>query len=61
MPIWKEVERFFKEGVAQEVGVADLDKDLLEGLYNWAALKPKVDQVNVAHCCTIPKVRKAMS
>lgn len=57
IPIWKEVELFYKEGKAREVGVADLDKDRLEELYNWATLKPKVDQVNVAHCCTIPEVR----
>ena len=55
-PIWKEAETFFHQGVAKEVGVADLDKDQLEELYNWATLKPMVDQVNVAHCCTIPEV-----
>ncbi len=56
MPVWREVEMLFQEGVAKEVGVADLDKDRLEELYNWASLKPKLDQVNVAHCCTIPEV-----
>ena len=56
-PIWKVAESFSQEGVAREVGVADLDKDQLEDLYNWASLKPKVNQVNVAHCCTIPEVR----
>lgn len=55
-PIWKEAEMLFQEGVAREVGVADLNKDQLEELYNWASLKPRVDQVNVAHCCTIPEV-----
>ena len=59
-PIWKEVETFFHKGVAKEVGVADLDRDRLEELYNWAALKPKVNQVNVAHCCTIPEVRSSI-
>ena len=56
VPMWKEAELLCKEGVAREVGVADLDKDRLEELYNWASLKPRVDQVNVAHCCTIPEV-----
>lgn len=55
-PIWKEAETFLRTGVAKEVGVADLDKDRLEELYNWATLKPKVNQVNVANCCTIPEV-----
>ena len=60
IPIWKEAELVHKEGVAREVGVADLDKDRLEELYNWATLKPRVDQVNVAHCCTIPEVRSCV-
>lgn len=55
-PIWREAESFLRRGVTKEVGVADLDKDRLEELYNWAGLKPKVDQVNVANCCTIPEV-----
>lgn len=54
-PIWKEAEMFLQKGVAREVGVADLDKDRLEELYNWATVKPKVNQVNVAQCCTIPE------
>ena len=56
IPVWQEAEMLSQEGVAREVGVADLDKDRLEELYNWATLKPKLDQVNVAHCCTIPEV-----
>jgi hypothetical protein len=56
MPIWKEAESFLLRGVAKEVGVADLMKDQLEELFNWASLKPKVDQINVAHCCRIPEV-----
>jgi len=45
-----------KEGVTETVGVADLDKERLEELYEWAEVKPKVNQVNLAHCCTIPEV-----
>ena len=54
--VWEEVQLLVKEGVAEVVGVADLDKDQLEELFDWATVKPKVDQVNLAHCCTIPEV-----
>ncbi len=54
--LWREIELLVKEGVAEIVGVADLDKTQLEELYEWASVKPKVDQVNLAHCCTIPEV-----
>ena len=58
--IWKEAELLVKEGVAETVGVADLDKGQLEELYEWAEVKPKVNQVNLAHCCTIPEVGGAI-
>ena len=59
-PIWREAESLLQRGVAKEVGVADLNRDQLKELYNWATLKPKVNQVNVANCCTIPEVREEL-
>ena len=55
-PIWKEAELLAQEGMFQVAGVADLDKEKLAELYEWASNKPKVNQVNLAHCCTIPEV-----
>ncbi len=42
-------------GVATDLGTADLDKTQFEELYEWASVKPKVNQVNLAHCCTMPE------
>ena len=54
--IWKEAELLAQEGVVHVVGVADLDKEQMADMYEWASNKPKVNQVNLAHCCTIPEV-----
>lgn len=41
--------------MATDLGTADLDKKQFEELYEWASVKPKVNQVNLAHCCTMPE------
>ncbi len=56
-PIWKEAELLLNEGVANEMGVADLNKERLEALYNATTVKPMINQINMAHCCVIPEVR----
>ena len=55
-PLWEGVESLLRDGVTNEVGTADLDKGQFEQLYQWAAVKPKINQVNLAHCCTMPEV-----
>ena len=56
-PVWQEMEQLSTAGVARSIGVADLFKDRLKELYDWSSVKPTIDQVNLAHCCTIPEVR----
>ena len=56
-PVWREMEQLSTTGVARSIGVADLFKDQLKELYDWSTVKPTIDQVNLAHCCTIPEVR----
>jgi len=51
----QQVEQLSREGVAQVVGTADLLRPQLEELHSWAAVKPAVDQINLAHCCTMPE------
>ncbi|ELT99711.1 hypothetical protein CAPTEDRAFT_218747 [Capitella teleta] len=36
------------------LGLADLDKDLLEQTFEGLKTKPKTNQVNLAHCCVVP-------
>ena len=55
-PVWREMEQLSATGVARSIGVADLFRDRLKELYDWSTVKPTIDQVNLAHCCTIPEV-----
>ena len=56
-PVWQEMEQLSSTGVARNIGVADLFKAQLKELHDWSSVKPTIDQVNLAHCCTIPEVR----
>uniref|UniRef100_A0A0K8RKL6 GCS light chain n=1 Tax=Ixodes ricinus TaxID=34613 RepID=A0A0K8RKL6_IXORI len=51
----EEVELLVAEGRALAVGVSDLDSSQLKELYNWAKVKPSVNQVNLDSCCVIPQ------
>uniref|UniRef100_A0A3Q2XN82 Glutamate--cysteine ligase regulatory subunit n=1 Tax=Hippocampus comes TaxID=109280 RepID=A0A3Q2XN82_HIPCM len=53
-PAWEELEALVHSQRIAAIGTADLDKDLLEQLYNWAQVKPSSNQVNLASCCVMP-------
>ncbi|CAJ1060513.1 glutamate--cysteine ligase regulatory subunit [Xyrichtys novacula] len=53
-PAWEELEALVKSQKIAAIGTSDLDKDLLEQLYNWAKVKPSSNQVNLASCCVMP-------
>ncbi|XP_061738968.1 glutamate--cysteine ligase regulatory subunit isoform X1 [Nerophis ophidion] len=53
-PAWEELETLVRSQRIAAIGTADLDKDLLEQLYNWAQVKPSSNQVNLASCCVMP-------
>ena len=55
-PVWEEMEQLAAGGVAKNIGVADLFRAHLKELHDWSKVKPTIDQVNLAHCCTIPEV-----
>ncbi|XP_064394968.1 glutamate--cysteine ligase regulatory subunit-like [Halichondria panicea] len=59
--LWEGAESLVASGVATDLGTADLDKKQFEELYEWASVKPKVNQVNLAHCCTMPEDLVAFS
>lgn len=59
--VWKSMEQLVHDGLAKTVGVADLMKSHLEQLYHRASVKPNTDQLNLAHCCTIPEDLKVFS
>ncbi|XP_061634946.1 glutamate--cysteine ligase regulatory subunit isoform X1 [Phyllopteryx taeniolatus] len=53
-PTWEELEALVRSQRIAAIGTSDLDKDLLEQLYNWAQVKPSSNQVNLASCCVMP-------
>ncbi|XP_020494668.1 glutamate--cysteine ligase regulatory subunit [Labrus bergylta] len=53
-PAWEELESLVRSQKIAAIGTSDLDKDLMEQLYNWAQVKPSSNQVNLASCCVMP-------
>ncbi|KAK2175732.1 hypothetical protein NP493_711g01021 [Ridgeia piscesae] len=51
---WLTLERLHKCFKVFSLGVADLNKTQLEGLYSWAEVKPSINQVNLDSCCVMP-------
>ncbi|KAK3087720.1 hypothetical protein FSP39_009591 [Pinctada imbricata] len=54
-PYWKVLEKLVEDEVVLALGISDLDKCLLEQLYDWAQIKPTINQVNLESCCVMPK------
>ncbi|XP_068599186.1 glutamate--cysteine ligase regulatory subunit [Brachionichthys hirsutus] len=53
-PAWEELEALVRSRRIAAIGTSELDKELLEQLYNWAQVKPSSNQVNLASCCVMP-------
>uniref|UniRef100_A0A0B7B062 GCS light chain n=1 Tax=Arion vulgaris TaxID=1028688 RepID=A0A0B7B062_9EUPU len=54
-PYWEAMEELVSADKVLSLGICDLTKDELEDLYNWAKVKPSIDQVNLQSCCVMPK------
>lgn len=54
-PYWKVLEELVREECVLSLGISDADKELLEELYEWASIKPMINQVNLESCCVMPK------
>lgn len=54
-PYWTCLEELVDSEAVLSLGIADLNKTLLEQLYNWARVKPHINQVNLESCCVMPK------
>lgn len=52
--IWQELEVCVKNGLVDQIGVCDFDQDELQALYDWADIKPSVNQINLNSCCHVP-------
>jgi len=52
--IWKKLEELMKTKRVTSLGVCDFDHLNLQKLYNWADIKPSVNQINLNSCCHVP-------
>lgn len=54
-PYWEALEEMVEGERVLSLGIADLNKEQLEKLHNWAKIKPGINQVNLESCCVMPK------
>ncbi|XP_059175912.1 glutamate--cysteine ligase regulatory subunit-like [Physella acuta] len=54
-PYWEAMEELVASDKVLSLGICDLNKESLEDLYNWAKVKPSIDQVNLESCCVMPQ------
>lgn len=54
-PVWQALEDAAYKNKMKYVGTADLTKDRLKCLFEWSSVKPRINQMNLAHCCIIPQ------
>ncbi|XP_060536735.1 glutamate--cysteine ligase regulatory subunit [Cylas formicarius] len=52
--VWKSLEKYVDNHVVKELGIADIDESAFRALYEWAVVKPKIIQINLATCCIVP-------
>ncbi|XP_071946876.1 glutamate--cysteine ligase regulatory subunit-like [Antedon mediterranea] len=57
-PLWEILEGYVAQGTIGNLGVSDVDLPLFVELYNWAEVKPMINQLNLATCCVIPPEMK---
>ncbi|XP_023237374.1 glutamate--cysteine ligase regulatory subunit-like [Centruroides sculpturatus] len=53
-PLWIALEEMVMKEKLVTIGFSDLDTNLLRHLYEWAKIKPSVNQVNLESCCVMP-------
>ncbi|XP_014670750.1 PREDICTED: glutamate--cysteine ligase regulatory subunit-like [Priapulus caudatus] len=54
-PLWLILEGMVEQRLLLSLGIADLQKETLEQLYNWAKVKPNIDHWNSVLCCVMPE------
>ncbi|KAL5483798.1 hypothetical protein EMCRGX_G020213 [Ephydatia muelleri] len=53
-PVWKAMEELVHNKTVVSLGTGGLTQPRLQELYEWAQVKPKVNQVNLPDCCDMP-------
>ncbi|KAJ8923957.1 hypothetical protein NQ315_006733 [Exocentrus adspersus] len=57
--VWKILESFVENGKIKQLGIADVEESTFRALYEWAAVKPSIIQINLATCCVVPPTLQA--
>eukprot|EP00118_Oscarella_pearsei_P028538 m.2414 g.2414 ORF g.2414 m.2414 type:complete len:256 (+) comp8641_c0_seq2:100-867(+) len=52
---WTKLEELVEQRRISNLGVCNLDKTQLEELFNWAKIKPILNQITIDSCCFLPK------
>ncbi|ENN70260.1 glutamate--cysteine ligase regulatory subunit [Dendroctonus ponderosae] len=56
---WRAMEDYVGRHVVGELGIADIEESTFRNLYEWAAVKPSIIQINLATCCVVPPTLQA--
>ncbi|XP_033122548.1 glutamate--cysteine ligase regulatory subunit-like [Anneissia japonica] len=57
-PFWEILEGYVSQGTIGSLGVCDMDLPVFVELFDWAKVKPIINQLNLATCCVIPPEMK---
>ncbi|XP_018564549.1 glutamate--cysteine ligase regulatory subunit [Anoplophora glabripennis] len=57
--VWKILEGFVQSQKIKQLGIADVEENTFRALYEWAAVKPSIIQINLATCCVVPPTLQA--
>lgn len=52
--IWKVLEEYVKNKKVQQIGIADIEENTFQTIYEWSEVKPSIIQINLASCCVVP-------
>ncbi|XP_055535723.1 glutamate--cysteine ligase regulatory subunit [Wyeomyia smithii] len=52
--LWSTLEKYAKVCKIGQLGIADLDVESLETLYEGSTVHPSITQINLAACCVVP-------
>lgn len=52
--LWRVLEEYSEAKKIKQLGVSDLNADILKKLYEWSKEQPTMIQINLSACCVVP-------
>jgi glutamate--cysteine ligase regulatory subunit len=56
--LWKTLEGYVQQNKICQLGIADLDVETLQDLYESSVVHPTITQINLSACCVVPPALK---